>query len=93
MNRADQPDRMEVSEIEHKVIQILREHCNVTKTITSKTRLAQDLNLDSVGLMTLALEVENSYELILGEDPNHPPQTVGEIVELVQKRLTEKALT
>ncbi|RME01003.1 MAG: acyl carrier protein [Deltaproteobacteria bacterium] len=81
------PSRVEILS---EVGKILQEACGVRGPITSETRLAEDLALDSVGLLTLALEVENRYELFLEEDPLDPPQTVGDLVELVERRLAEQ---
>ena len=69
---------------------VLREHCRVTTDTTLESRLAEDLGLDSMGLLALALHVENHYQLVLGEDPSDPPTTVGDIVTLVEARLAER---
>ncbi|RME55660.1 MAG: acyl carrier protein [Deltaproteobacteria bacterium] len=81
------PSRVEIFS---EVGKILQEACGVRGPITHETRLAEDLALDSVGLLTLALEVENRYELFLEEDPLDPPRTVGDLVELVERRLAEQ---
>ncbi len=78
--------------IQDQLVKILLEHCPVReKHIDSNTRLQQDLDLDSVGLLTLALEIENHWRIYLGEAPDKPPQTIGELVTLVQKRLREQS--
>ncbi len=78
--------------IQDQLLRILLEHCPVgEKHIDSNTRLQQDLDLDSVGLLTLALEIENHWRIYLGEAPDNPPQTIGELVALVQKRLREQS--
>ena len=86
---------MEVNDktcVQDQLVEILLEHCPVgQKHIDSNTRLQQDLDLDSVGLLTLALEVENHWRIYLGEAPDNPPQTIGELVTLVQKRLREQS--
>lgn len=69
---------------------ILRNQCAVkAETITDRTRLQEDLGLDSLGLLTLAVEIENFYQIDLKENPSHPPQTVGELASLVNKRLAQ----
>ena len=69
---------------------ILREHCAVQEKITLDSRLQEDLGLDSMGLLTLALETENHFDLCLDEPPDQPPTSVREIVELVALRLEER---
>ncbi len=78
-----------MSEIFEPIEQILREHCGVRDAIQLDSRLQEDLGLDSMGLLTLALETENHFELCLDEPPDQPPQSVREIVDLVALRLKE----
>ena len=59
------------------------------ESITAESTLQGDLGMDSVGLLSLALELENRFEMYLGEDTNHPPETVGDIVSLLSDRLLE----
>ena len=69
---------------------VLAEHCKVTMdALDERLHLQADLGLDSMALLNLALEVENAFELCLEEDPENPPQTIGEIVDLIQERLKE----
>ncbi|MEE2788198.1 MAG: acyl carrier protein [Myxococcota bacterium] len=69
---------------------VLREHCQVNlPPMHEALHLQADLGLDSMALLNLALEVENAFEVCLEEDPENPPQTIGEIVDLIQERLKE----
>ena len=57
---------------------ILVEECRVdASSITDASRLQDDLGLDSMTLLSLALEVENFLGCALEEDPEnvHPPKT------------------
>ncbi len=72
------------------VKRILREKCKVEMQVGLDARLAEDLRLDSVGMLTLALEIENHYQMNLGDEPDRPPRTVREIVELIRARLKER---
>ena len=70
--------------------EVLREQCDVDPQLVNESaRLQADLNLDSVGLLSLALELENRFEIYLGEDTSNPPQTVGDVLELLIIRLEE----
>jgi acyl carrier protein len=79
-----------MNEVLQAVSDILREHCGVAGDIGAESLLQEDLGLDSMGLLTLALETENHFDLCLDEAPDQPPQRVGEIVDLVMRRLEEK---
>ncbi len=78
------------AEIEAVVRDVLIKHCAVTKEVKSESRLAEDLGLDSVGLLTLAVEVENHFRTVLGEEPENPPRLVSDVVRLVRERLAEQ---
>ena len=70
---------------------ILVEECRVdASSITDASRLQDDLGLDSMTLLSLALEVENFLGCALEEDPENPPLTVGALIELVVMRLEEQ---
>ena len=72
------------------VKRILREKCKIEGQVGIDARLAEDLRLDSVGMLTLALEIENHYRMNLGDEPDSPPRTVQEIVNLIKARLSER---
>ena len=67
----------------------LRQQCRVTLPITIETRLREDLGLDSLALLTLAVAAEDHFRICLNENPESPPTTVGEFVALVESRLRD----
>lgn len=69
---------------------VLARSCGVPGVVPPGARLAEDLGLDSMGLLALALELENHYQLELGEDPADPPRSVGDVVVLISKVLRER---
>lgn len=79
------------SDIYNEIVRILHEQCEIeTNKIDKKLDLQKDLGLDSVGLLTLATEIENHWELYLDETPEDPPQTIEDLVDLIDIRLQEK---
>lgn len=67
----------------------LRHQCKVAGPIEGSTRLREDLGLDSLALLTLAVAAEDHFHLCLNEDPESPPATVADFVSLVERRLGE----
>ena len=59
---------MSQQDIQDAIIHILRRDCGVThENIGPEARLQEDLGLDSMGLLNLALEVENHFQIYLEE--------------------------
>lgn len=77
-------------QILEEVVRVIREKCRVTLEIHPDAKLGADLKLDSVGMLTMALELENHYGTNLGEEPDHPPETVNDVVDLLAARLRER---
>lgn len=67
----------------------LREQCRVTGRLEPSTRLREDLGLDSLALLTLAVAAEDHFQICLNEDPESPPSTLADFVALVETRLRE----
>jgi acyl carrier protein len=69
------------------VVRVLRGPCGVAHEIAEGSRLAEDLQLDSVGLLALAVSLENHYKIRLDDDPRQPPETVADVLDLLEKNL------
>ena len=79
------------TELFNTVCQVLKGPCGVTETISTRSRLVEDLELDSVGLLCLAVGLENRYRVKLEENPEEPPETVADVVHLLEKALDKEA--
>ena len=55
--------------------------------VSEDSKLQEDFGLDSVGLLTLAAEVENRFQIYLEDDPEAPPSTLGDILDLIERAL------
>ncbi|MDX1630807.1 MAG: acyl carrier protein [Thermoanaerobaculia bacterium] len=53
------------------------------------SRLVEDLDLDSVGLLTLAVEVEDRFRICLDPEDEDGIRTVGDLVGVVEEKLRE----
>lgn len=70
---------------------ILRSKCQITVSeISEDLDLQKDLQLESIAILTLSVEIENQLKIILPDDPESPPQTVKEIIDLVEQGLSER---
>ena len=68
---------------------VLRGPCGVRAEISEASLLMEELDLDSMGMLALAVELENRLRLKLEEDPDLPPSSVKDVVDLVMLRLGE----
>jgi len=69
------------------VRRVLRDECAVDAPITPDTHLTRDLALESIGQLTLLVELENHYRRTLEDTPDDPPETVGDVVRMVRAAL------
>lgn len=71
------------------IVTVLKEKCEVEETLNLKTNLEKDLELDSIFLLTLAVEIENHYKIILNENDSNGIETIGDLVSLIDLRRQE----
>jgi acyl carrier protein len=67
--------------------EVARRHLGWEGPVTPEMRLVEDLKLDSIRLLTLAAEVENRFEILLGEEDEAGIETVGDLVRIVERKL------
>lgn len=58
--------------------------------LSGAMRLVEDLELDSIRLMTLAMEVEDRFRICLDEDDEAAIVTVADLVAAVGRKLGSK---
>ena len=68
--------------------EVAREHLGWQGSLTPDMRLIEDLRLDSVRLLTLAMEVENRFRVFLDEIDEAGIETVGDLIAAVRRKLT-----
>lgn len=77
------------------VIEEIRHICgtqlDVREAVGPSTDLIADLELDSLGLITLAVALEDRYRVKLAEADATGIRTVGELAALVCRRAAEAA--
>ncbi len=75
------------SEILAGIVAVARRHLSLDGPIGLDTRLAEDLELDSIQLLTLAVEVENRFQVCLDPEADASISTVRDLVDAVRGRL------
>lgn len=78
---------MTESEILDGVADVARRHLDWEGALDLEMRLVEDLRLDSVRLLTLAMEVENRFRVRLDEKDEALLLTVGDLVAIVGRKL------
>lgn len=68
--------------------EVAREHLGWQGSLTPDMRLIEDLRLDSVRLLTLAMEVENRFRVFLDEIDEAGIETVGDLIAAVRRKLS-----
>ena len=68
------------------VCHILNEHCEVEQKISLSHKLIDDLELESVLMLTLIAELENHYRVVFDVDNASPFETVDDIVKYIERQ-------
>jgi len=74
---------MTEAEILAAIEEVARTHVGFAGTLQPELRLVEDLELDSLKALTLALEVENRFRICLDPEIEAKVKTVGELVGAV----------
>lgn len=69
------------------IAEVAREHLDHEAELDAGQRLVEDLALDSIRLLTLAVEVENHFEVCLSEEDDQSIETVADLVAVVRREL------
>jgi acyl carrier protein len=70
--------------------EVAREQLGFSGSLRPEMRLAEDLELDSLKTLTLAVEVENRFRICLDPDSEAQIVTVGDLVATVRRKLDER---
>lgn len=75
------------AEILEGVRRVARRHLEWQGELRPEMRLVEDLELDSIKALTLAVEVENSFRVRLDPEVEATVATVGDLVAAIRGRL------
>ena len=68
-----------------------RKELSFTGELRPEIRLVEDLQLDSIRLLSLAMAVEDHFRIALDADDEGGIATVGDLIAIVERKLGEKA--
>lgn len=69
------------------IAEVAREHVGWQGELSPELRLVEDMRLDSLSLLTLAVEVENRFRVALDQDDEAGIETVGDLVRIIDRKL------
>lgn len=78
---------MREDEILRRIAEVARDKLDYEGELDREMRLVEDLELDSIRLMTLAMEVEDRFEVCLDEEDEEGIVTVADLIGVVRRKL------
>jgi acyl carrier protein len=69
--------------------EVARDHGLWEGSLSRDLRLVEDLELDSLKALTLAVEVENKFRVCLDPEIEARITTVGDLVDMVRRELAD----
>jgi acyl carrier protein len=79
----------EPSEVTAEIARVLRDELGLCREVKADDDLVADLQLDSVGLLTLVVGLEDRFRVALAEEDASRVRTVAELSALVAQRAGE----
>ena len=71
------------------IARVLRDELGLSREVKAGDDLVTDLQLDSVGLLTLVVGLEDRFRVALAEDDASRVRTVAELAALIAQRAGE----
>lgn len=69
------------------IAEVARRYLDWSGPVRREMRLVEDLELDSMRLFVLAAEIENHFEITLDETEEGRLETVGDLADLIGRKL------
>ncbi|MED5371657.1 MAG: acyl carrier protein [Myxococcota bacterium] len=70
---------------------VAAEHLDHHDPITPQTSLVSAMSLDSIRMLTLVVELENHFKVMLEEGDEQGIETVGDLMGVLRARMQEQA--
>ena len=75
-----------MDEVLQEIRRVVRDELGVEREVRAEDDLVSDLQLDSVGLLTLVVGLEDRFRIALAEEDAAGVRTVQDLIALVAKR-------
>jgi len=75
-----------MDEVLSEIRRVVRDELGVTREVRAEDDLVRDLQLDSVGLLTLVVGLEDRFRIALAEEDAAGVRTVRDLAALVTSR-------
>jgi acyl carrier protein len=89
VNDASRPSLADPATVMAGIADVAREHLQWTAPLSRDLRLVEAMDLDSLRQLTLVVEIENRFRIRLDGQDERSIQTVGDLVDLIQRKLAE----
>ena len=76
---------MDREHVKETVTELIRNIIDADVEITEESGLMEDLDLSSLEIMTMIADIEQEYQIVLGETELRSMVTVGDIVDCICK--------
>ena len=76
--------------IQEEVLKIFRAHTASGHAVEESSHLVADLGIDSLGVMEVLAELEDTFKLTIPDDALREVDTVGDVARAVEARLATR---
>jgi acyl carrier protein len=73
--------------IRSELIRVFAQHNQTNATVVESSQLVGDLGIDSLGVMEVLAELEDTFKLTIPDDALREVNTVADVAKAVEKRL------
>lgn len=71
-----------------RICELAKSELEIEAPISARTRLVEDLGLDSMQLLTLAVEVENQFRVCIDPEDEATIECLGDLARVVASKLS-----
>jgi acyl carrier protein len=90
MQDQTQPATVDDKEIMDAVCELLQQHNPRNILLRSETKITSELNIDSVEVMDLVMEIEQRFDIDIPISMLSDVETIGDLAEIVATRVKDR---